>query len=415
MIEDSEFYSKLSALESARQTGISNLTKQGVRISKNASIPSVATKILEMPNSVIETQKTTIYANGSAVIIAAELPNVTIGLYDADGSLLQSKTTDATYGGPVTFTLTSTTANTYTIKAHDSELNELWSNTLTIDGVGVYNCKTGKAFADYTPEEVNKAAKNHYAQYMWSVGDTRTITTIGTSKTWVIGGFEHDVLADGSNETAGMTLIMKDYTTASYKHHTSNDNTIGWEGSTIRKNGLRAGDVYYTRTSVTNTTEGVYYVYDTELDMFESRTLPDDYSETEVYYTQSTQESDGAYITGLPDFADYIVRVLKETADAGSGYKKIIKSMDNVFLLSDAEVFGNNNRYSKYSQYELEGQQYDYYKNNFTDGKVRASYSWWLRSPCSSSATYFCCVGSSGYVSYNLASSSTCARLAFCL
>lgn len=415
MIEDSQFYSKLSALESARQTGISNLIKKGVRISKNASIPSVATKILEMPSNVVQTQKNTINTSGSVVIIVAELPNTTIGLYDADGSLLQSKTTDATYGGPVTFSLTSTSKKTYTIKAQDSESTELWENTVVVDGIGTYNCKTGKAFADYTPEEVNTAAKNHYAKYMWSVGDERKITTLGSSYTWIIAGFEHDVLADSSNETAGMTLMMKSYYNTSYKHNSSNSNIIGWEGSLIRRNGLRAGDVYYLRATVTETTEGEYYVYDTELDMFEKRTLPDDYSPTEVYYTQGVQESDGAYITGLPDFEPYMLRVLKETADAGSGYKKIIKSMDNVFIPSDAEVFGNNNRYSRYSRYELEGKQYDYFKNNCSDGKIRLGNYWWLRSPYSGDPSNFCYVSSGGYAGYNYASGSNYVRLAFCL
>ena len=80
-----------------------------------------------------------------------------------------------------------------------------------------------------------------------------------------------------------------------------------------------------------------------------------DYSASDKYYTITTLASDGAFVSGIPDWNSYFVQVLKETADAGTGYSKIIKSKDTVFLFSDGEVFGNSNRYSRYSQYELEG------------------------------------------------------------
>ena len=70
--------------------------------------------------------------------------------------------------------------------------------------------KLVKAFANYTPAEVNTASKNHYAKYMWSVGDSRNITTLGSLKNWVIMGFEHDNLADGSGK-AGITMGMQSY------------------------------------------------------------------------------------------------------------------------------------------------------------------------------------------------------------
>lgn len=415
MIEDSQFYSKLSTLESARQLGTKNLTERGVRVSKNASIPSIAQKILEIPVNVINAQPTIIEnITGTVVINTAELPGVTISLYNGD-ELIDSRSTNTTYGGLVSFTLTDINKVTYMLKATNSSTEEeIWTNTIDIDGPGVYNCKTGKAFADYTAEEVNTAAKNHYAQYMWSVGDKRTISTLGSSKKWVILGFEHDTVADSEGTKAGMTMMLFDQSPSTYKHCASDTNKYGWEGSLIRQNGLRANDSFYTRATVTSETEGTYYSYDTDLDQFEQRELPAEYNANDVYYTQTIVETDGAFITGLPEFEPYMLRVLKETADAGSGYKKIIKSMDNVFIPSDGEVFGNNNRYSRYSRYELEGKQYDYFKD-YAENKFRCNSHRWLRSPYVSYTSNFCFWNNFGYVTYYSAHTTTYVPLCFCI
>ena len=346
-------------------------------------------------------------------IRTAELPNTTIKLYNESSTLLDTKTTDATLGGYVIFDIE--TSGTYTINAYDSNETLLWTNTVIVTDIGLYNCKTGKAFADYAPAEVNTASKNHYAKYMWSVGDSRNITTLGSSKNWVIMGFEHDNLSDGSGK-AGITMGMHSYTDSSYKHNNTNDNKIGWEGSLIRQNCLKSGDVYYTiDTTVTSETIGTYYVYNSTTNVWDTKTLPTDYNASDKYYTITTLASDGAFVSGIPDWNSYFVQVLKETADAGMGYSKIIKSKDTVFLFSDVEVFGNSNRYSRYSQYELEGIQYDYFKNDFSDGKVRPGSACWLRSPYSGSATGFCYIGNGGYVDNGYASGAGYARLGFCL
>jgi hypothetical protein len=126
--------------------------------------------------------------------------------------------------------------------------------------------------------------------------------------------------------------------------------------------------------------------------------------------------SDGAFISGIPDWNSYFVQVLKETADDGSGHYKIIKSKDTVFLFSDCEVFGNSNRYGNYSLYTYEGTQYDYFKNNWQDAKVRLNDSCWLRSPVFGNATNFCSIGSSGNSDgYRTAITTYYTRLGFCL
>ena len=386
------------------------------------TIPTYAGSTNITENATLETSGTYVVddivvnvsgGGASYKIRTAELPNVTIKLYNASSVLLDTQITDVTLGGYVDFDVS--TSGTYTINAYNSSETLLWTNTVVITDIGVYNCKTGKAFADYTPAEVNTASKNHYAKYMWSVGDSRNITTLGSSKNWVIMGFEHDNLADGSG-VAGITLGMQSFSTATYNQWAANSNIMGWEGSLIRQNGLRNGDSYYTiDTTITSETIGTYYAYNITTNVWDTKTLPADYSESEKYYTKSTLESDGAFVSGIPDWNSYMSPVVKQTADAGSGYSKIIKSKDTIFLFSDGEVFGNSNRYIRYSQYELEGMQYDYFKNNVQDAKVRLGVSVWVRSPCSSGSTDFCRFGATGIITSNAASALLSVRLGFCL
>lgn len=351
--------------------------------------------------------------NGVANVVLAEMPNVTIKMETESGVLVDSKTTNATNGGSVSFSVT--TYGNYRFTAYDSENNQLWTKLFGVPSGGIYNCKVGKPFADYTDEEVNKAAKNDYAKIMWSVEDERTTTIMGTSKKIHIADFNHYKKTDGTGY-CGLVLEMNDYTSSGYKHNNTNDNTIGWEGSLIRQNGLADGDYYYTRATVDETTTGTYYAHDELTNVWNEKTLPADYDTEEYYYTRNTKSGDGAFLTGIPAFKDYIVQVETATADAGLKYKKIIISKDRVFTPSDGEVFGNSKRYSsRYSQYEKEGQQLDYYKNNYSDGKIRSSGNWWLRSPSSGSDTFFCCVSGIGYVTNDSASNTYCVRLVFCL
>lgn len=351
--------------------------------------------------------------NGVANVVLAEMPNVTIKMETESGTLVESKTTNATIGGSVSFSVSE--YGNYRFTAYDSEENQLWTKLFGVPSGGIYNCKVGKAFADYTDEEVNRAAKNDYAKIMWSVGDVRNATIMGSNKKIHIADFNHYKKADETGY-CGLVLEMDEYVTTSYKHNTSNDNTIGWEGSLIRQNGLADGDYFYMRTAVDDTTEGNYYIYDELNNLWVEKTLPADFNEEEYYYTRQIKEGDGAFLTGIPAFKDYIVQVETQAADAGAKYKKIITSKDRVFIQSDGEVFGNSKRYSsRYSQYENEGQQYDYYKNNYSDGKIRTSCSWWLRSPCSGSGATFCYVSNSGFVANVGASNGIYVRLVFCL
>ena len=108
-------------------------------------------------------------------ITTAELQGITINLSFA-GSIVQTKTTDGTTGGKVSFDVTET--GTYTVVALNGD-TEIWSNTVVIDDIGEYIVKSGKALNDYTTDEMHTALQGGYFSTMFSLKDTFTLVKSG--------------------------------------------------------------------------------------------------------------------------------------------------------------------------------------------------------------------------------------------
>lgn len=108
-------------------------------------------------------------------ITTAELPNTTINLSFA-GSIVQTKTTDSTIGGKVSFDVTET--GTYTVTALNGD-TQLWANTVVVDNIGEYIVKSGKALANYTTDEMHTALQGGYFSTMFSLKDTFTLVKSG--------------------------------------------------------------------------------------------------------------------------------------------------------------------------------------------------------------------------------------------
>lgn len=108
-------------------------------------------------------------------ITTAELPNTTINL-SLGGSIVQTKTTDSTTGGKVSFDIADT--GTYTVTALNGD-TELWSNAVVVDNIGEYVVKSGKALANYTTDEMHTALQGGYFSTMFSLKDTFTLVKSG--------------------------------------------------------------------------------------------------------------------------------------------------------------------------------------------------------------------------------------------
>ena len=199
-------------------------------------------------------------------------------------------------------------------------------------------------------------------------------------------------------------------------------------GSLIRKDCLEAEDTQFIfDRSVTSSSSGTYFIYNTETNMFDEKTLPDDYVANTKYYTRSTIETEGIYIASLKEQLGTVNPkqcVIKTWGGYGGSVTNstnaqrdntIIKTLDKIFLPCGANIFGDSNRAypTQYDKYDKEGTTFDYFKEyleNKFSGTTR-----WLRSPSQYTSNYYCYWNSSGYLHYSNATSSNSLPFCFCI
>lgn len=121
------------------------------------------------------------------------------------------------------------------------------------------------------------------------------------------------------------------------------------------------------------------------------------------------------YFNALPAAIRNLVKTVSKLSSKGNQQTAIDATDDNVFLLSEHEIFG-----AKTHSVGNEGNQYDYYKTAANRYKMPSysSYSsayWWERSPYLSSATSFCFVYRNGGAGYDDATNAIGLAPAFCI
>ena len=211
-------------------------------------------------------------------------------------------------------------------------------------------------------------SENGKIQNYYSVGDEKTITlSTGEQVTFVILGFEHDDLSDGSGK-AGVTFGMKNLLAATYPMNGSASNIEGWKTTSMR-------------------TETMHELF---------AQLP-------------------------PDWKAVIKRVDKKTM-VGGGMINTITTIDKLFLFSEVEIDGTTT-----SGYAGEGNRYEYWDSNFADGTIAAdrikylsngsgaAAGWWLRTPYISNSSSFRNFSESGSIVRGLASYSYGVCFGFCV
>lgn len=209
-----------------------------------------------------------------------------------------------------------------------------------------------KVLQDYTWKKIAEISKSGTSEKYFSIGDEKEIELYtGERVTAVILGFCHDNLADGTGKT-GITLGLKTNLDGEFEMNSTNTNKGGWKESKMRNE-------YMQR---------IFKLLPLEL-------------------------------------KKNIVEIKKLTS-VGGGSDDIEETIDKLFLFSEVECTGD----SEYSA-KGEGEQYQYFKEN----RVSTGRLFWLRSPFSGGATYFCCINSYGYINYYFASYTPFARLGFCL
>lgn len=189
---------------------------------------------------------------------------------------------------------------------------------------------------------------NHYKI---SIADEVTISLNDTNYTFDIIGFNHDTLADANaygsatvTGKAGITLMMKICYPVKYAMN-SNTSGTGWNVTTMK-------------TSVMSLVE---------------KALPSNWQTI----IKNVNKNSG-YIYGM-------------TTDS-------ISNVERVFLLSEGEIFGDDNALNSISN---EGEQYKYYDVVGSSARVRSdldgvSNSYWTRSIARKKSSNYCCVTQDG-------------------
>lgn len=252
-------------------------------------------------------------------------------------------------------------------------------------------------FADGTNGQIAAMINAHYnnkiniADY-WAVGDKRTVNLSAMSATGVgerhraqavefaIAGFNHDDLTTAINghTKAAVTLTQVDC---------------------LMDAECAAG----TKYGGNNTENGYMNRSATNVGGWES--------------CARRTWCNSMYYNALPSVLKNAVKEVNKKTSAGNQSTTIKTTTDKIFLLSEIEIFGS----ITYSA-SGEGKQYQYYKNavanryklpkwNSSDGGGL----WWQRSPKSSSADRFCCMGTNADHNYNFAFDSLSIAPCLCL
>ena len=121
------------------------------------------------------------------------------------------------------------------------------------------------------------------------------------------------------------------------------------------------------------------------------------------------------FINALPTDIKSLVKTVNKLTSAGNQSSTIETTEDDIFLLSEIEVFGRLN-YSKAG----EGSQYEYFTtasniNKKPSYKTYVNAYWWERSPHESNVTAFCKAHANGNPNYDTATDPYGLAPAFCI
>lgn len=204
----------------------------------------------------------------------------------------------------------------------------------------------------------------------WKIGDTKTERMNYYDILFEIIGFDHDNLniadpryADTSynknKKKAGITFCMKEvWSGSNWSMNPTNTNVGGWENSDMR-----------------------------------------------ITHTQTLRGYMSSALRG-------VLRTVSKLTSAGDNSSTILTSADQLFPLSEIEVFGTTAR-----SFAGEGERYAYYIAGNSTIRRRASTAvvWWLRSPSSGDSSSFAAVTTSGSIGVYGAGTGQYHPTAFCV
>ena len=248
---------------------------------------------------------------------------------------------------PIDLTAHKTLINgtAYTVKGGKCMVNGTVYNILKgrtlIDGTGydiTFKPSYDPVFANNTWEQIIEACHNNAVPDTWKVADQKPMTINGVDYQIDIIGKNHDNYSDGSGK-APLTFQLHDCYKIAKAMHSTAANTMGWTQCSMRVEHLPI------------------------------------------------------ILKQMPADVQSGIREVNKISSSGSKKPSLETTKDNLFLLSEVEVFGSSS-----NSLSGEGTQYDYYKagNSTVKNFNGNAYDWWERSPTANSTRYYCNVKSTG-------------------
>lgn len=193
-------------------------------------------------------------------------------------------------------------------------------------------------FANNTWEQIIAACHNNEVPDTWKVADQKPMTINGVDYQIDIIGKNHDDYSDGSGK-APLTFQLHDCYKLAKAMHSTAANTMGWTQCSMRVEHLPI------------------------------------------------------ILKQMPADVQSGIREVNKISSSGGKKPSLETTKDNLFLLSEVEVFGSSS-----NSLSGEGTQYDYYKagNSTVKNFNGSAYDWWERSPTANSTRYYCNVKSTG-------------------
>lgn len=193
-------------------------------------------------------------------------------------------------------------------------------------------------FANNTWEQIIEACYNNEVPDTWKVADHKPMTINGVDYQIDIIGKNHDDYSDGSGK-APLTFQLHDCYKLAKAMHSTAANTMGWTQCSMRVEHLPI------------------------------------------------------ILKQMPADVQSGIREVNKISSRGGKKPSLETTKDNLFLLSEVEVFGSSS-----NPLSGEGTQYDYYKagNSTVKNFNGSAYDWWERSPTANSTRYYCNVKSTG-------------------
>ena len=384
------------------------LKRQALAIFKKGGIVQYNTpnpSLVDITKGIESIQPITISGNNYSVQ-CTETANTTFTVMLGEATI-DSKTNDSTIGGSVIFNLNA--PGVYTIIAVQNS-TEKWRKNLQLSTIGFTICKSPLSVNTYSEEEIDLAAKNNYAKFMWEYLDYKDDASfVGSTNTHYtrrfIVGFNEMEKADGTGPVG--IIWAHRLTPASYKWDSGNSNSVSWEGCELRYLRCLPNNTSYYRydNTVNESTTGTYYIFDTATEQWYDHILPDEYIDTEDYYAKNTTTADGTIYAGINETTrNNLVKVkvktwrgytknVKSSSVAASDRKYLI-SEDYVFVPSGQQLYGDRPALTSYLYWgyqDFENEPFGFIKEtNLRWYNVYAASSFSLRSPSMSNSKSIC-------------------------